>query len=197
MPLPLDVQYVESLKTLNPEIISDLVRRHTDILIATARGMGWSLDEAEELVQETWVTFLSTVKNFQGRSTVRTYVTGILYNKSLERRREVVREQAADPVDEVFENRFGWFGIWKRFPKGPDEEAVNKELADMIQDCAEGLTMAQRTAFYLREVEKQPTVQICNVLDLTPTHLGVILFRARNKLRECIEKKWSQSNEIS
>ena len=44
-------------------------------------------------------------------------------------------------------------------------------------------------AFVLREVEDLSTVEICKILDVTRTNLGVLLYRARNRLRECLESK--------
>ncbi len=49
--------------------------------------------------------------------------------------------------------------------------------------------LQQRMAFVLREVEDLSTVEICKILDVTRTNLGVLLYRARNRLRECLESK--------
>jgi RNA polymerase sigma-70 factor (ECF subfamily) len=42
----------------------------------------------------------------------------------------------------------------------------------------------------MKVVEGRETADVCKILAVTPTNLGVLLFRARNKLRECLEKKW-------
>ena len=44
-------------------------------------------------------------------------------------------------------------------------------------------------AFVLREVEELDTEEICKILDVTPTNFGVLLHRARARLRACLEKK--------
>jgi RNA polymerase sigma-70 factor (ECF subfamily) len=59
----------------------------------------------------------------------------------------------------------------------------------MVQDCLETVPRAQRIAFYLREVEEMQTKEICKKMAVSGTNLGVMLFRARNRLRECLEKK--------
>jgi RNA polymerase sigma-70 factor (ECF subfamily) len=46
-----------------------------------------------------------------------------------------------------------------------------------------------RAAFHLREVEEMATAEICKKMAISATNLGVLLFRARNRLRECLEKK--------
>ena len=59
----------------------------------------------------------------------------------------------------------------------------------MVYDCLETLPAAQRIAFHLREIEEITTLEICKKMAVSATNLGVLLFRARNRLRECIEKK--------
>jgi RNA polymerase sigma-70 factor (ECF subfamily) len=44
-------------------------------------------------------------------------------------------------------------------------------------------------AFWLREVDDAPSEEICNALEVSATNLGVLMFRARNRLRECLESK--------
>jgi DNA-directed RNA polymerase specialized sigma24 family protein len=59
----------------------------------------------------------------------------------------------------------------------------------LISDCLELLPLNQKMAFNLKEIEEEMTEEICNILSVSATNLGVLLFRARNQLRECIEKK--------
>ena len=62
-----------------------------------------------------------------------------------------------------------------------------------LDDCLEALADRRRSAFVLREVEELPTDEICKILEVTPNNLGVLLFRARNGLRECLEAKGLRS----
>ena len=165
---------------------------YANALLGAAWGQGWRGTDAEDLVQATFVTFLEASERFEGRSSLKTYLFGILYNKSLEKRREVNREVAVDPIDAVFEQRFGTWGIWRTLPRGPEDEAQAKETAGLLEECLEILPTQQRMAFFLREVEHESTEAMCNILRVSVTHLGVILFRARNKLRECVQKKWGR-----
>ena len=181
---------VENLKNGDKKAISRIVEQHTAVLLRGALGQGWSPNDAEDLVQETFVTLLKAVQRFEGRSTVRTFLFGILYRKAKERGRKKAREQATDPIDAVFERRFGFMGQWSAPPKGPDEETLGRETAVLIGDCMEALVPAQRAAFHLKEVDRQDNASICNILEVTATHLRVLLFRARNNLRECLERKW-------
>ena len=47
----------------------------------------------------------------------------------------------------------------------------------------------QKMAFHLKEVQGNTSEEICNIIDVTITNLGVLLYRAKNKLRDCVERK--------
>ncbi len=189
----IDKNSLALLNARDKAALTAAVNENTATLLRVAWGMGWVGTEAEDIVQQTFVTFLQTVPNFEGRSSLRTYLIGILYKKSLEKRRASTREEAVDPIDQVFEKRFGIAGLWNTFPRGPEDEAASRETAVIVEQCIENLPLDQRTAFYLKEVEHQPTETLCNILGITTTHLGVLLFRARNRLRECVQRKWGKN----
>jgi RNA polymerase sigma factor (sigma-70 family) len=177
------------LRAKDEAALSAVVNEHADALYAGARSLGVGPVDAEDLVQETLATFLGVVERFRGDSSLRTYLFGILYNKARQRWSSEWREQPTDPVDEAFEGRFDASGTLRSL-KGPEEENLASELAELIDGCASSLSQSQRAAFHLKEVEHESTETICKILGVSETNLGVLLFRARNKLRECLEKKW-------
>ncbi len=63
------------------------------------------------------------------------------------------------------------------------------ELRRFIEECLESLPTPQRMAFVLREIEEMETPEICKILEVSRTNLGVLLYRGRNRLRECLEAK--------
>lgn len=185
-----DEELLRRFREKDPEALSQVVREHAADLYRASLGFGLAPCDAEELVQASFVTFLGACQRFEGRSSVKTFLFGILYKKALEQGRKRSKELATDPADEVFDGRFRTGGHWSQTPKGPDEEAALNETSRLIGECLDGLSDQQRAAFQLKEVDGQSNADICNVLDLNDTHLRVLLFRARNKLRECLERKW-------
>lgn len=174
----------------DPRTIETLVAEHTDALLCAALGLGFGRADAEELVQDVFVAFLGAAERFEGRSSLKTYLFGILYNKARELRRKKAREEATEDIESVFDARFGMLGVWNCIPRGPEDEALAGEAAAALAACAEGLSFEQRTAFYLKEAEGESAEAVCAALGVTPGHLRVLLFRARNRLRDCLEKKW-------
>jgi RNA polymerase sigma-70 factor (ECF subfamily) len=189
MPNAFTEEELRRLRSRDGAALAAVVEEHAAALYLGARGLGVSESDAEDLVQETLAAFLDGVERFRGESSLRTYLFGILYNKARHRWSAAWREQPTDPVDAAFEGRFDAAGVLKRL-KGPEEETLDRELAALIEECAGGLSQQQRAAFHLKEAERETTDAICKILGVSETNLGVLLFRARNKLRECLEKKW-------
>lgn len=182
-------EQLRRLRLKDAGAMAAVVENHASGLYAAAMSLGVGSVDAEDLVQEAFAAFFGAVERFRGESSLRTYLFGILYNKARQRWSAGWREQPTDPVDQVFERRFDGAGTLRRL-EGPEELALTAELAALIADCSNGLSQAQRAAFHLKEVERQDTVAICKILGVSETNLGVLLFRARNKLRECLENKW-------
>jgi RNA polymerase sigma-70 factor (ECF subfamily) len=149
--------------------------------------------EAEDLVQDVFTTFFERLDRFEGRSQLRTWLFGILHKKALERHRATVVEDRTDPIDAVFESRFDADGKWTRPPADLERLLLSKEAGELIHGCMEELPANQRGVFLLREIEEIESAEICKILGISFTNLGVLMHRARIRLRECLEAKgWSR-----
>lgn len=185
----LPAQFVERLKVRDVEATTELVETYTVQLLRASYGLGFREQEAKDLVQEVWAAFLEAVTRFEGRSHIRTFLFGILYNKSLERRRVDSRISPTDDIDTIMESHFDADGRWANPPIDPERFMQASQTMAIIRECLDSLPLPQRMAFSLREIEDQSTTDICNIMSVTVTNLGVLLFRAKNRLRTCIEKK--------
>lgn len=182
-------EFPARLRKRDAAALEEAIAEHARPLRRAALGMGFAENEAEDLTQEVFITFLEKVETFEGRSQLRTWLFGILYRKALERRRERAREARMDPIDEVFEARFDARGKWVKPPAEMERFLLSEELGEQIRGCMEGLPAAQRAAFVLKEVEEMDSAEICKILDVSATNYGVMMHRARARLRECLETK--------
>ena len=190
----LDDSYLARLRRRDAEALRAVVDEQGRRLYRAARGMGYSQSEAEDLVQDVFVTFIESIDRFEGRAQVGTWLFGILHHKSQERRRTVVREELNDPIDQVFESQFDARGAWIQPPTAPDRHVSAQEAGHAIQDCLGGLSPIQREVFQLRQVEELSAAEVCKISGHTITHIGVLFHRARMKLRECLKGKgWGHS----
>lgn len=183
---------IEDLRARKPEALTALVDENLPKLLAGALAIGLSREDAEEAVQDTFVAFLSGLERFEGRSSLSTYLFGILYHKAAHVRAKGRREDATDDIEAVVDARFGKDGMWTRAPRGPEAEALDSELRRWVEICADDLTESQRAAFFLKEVEGESPEDICNALGVSGTNLRVMLHRARLQLRECLEIHWEK-----
>jgi RNA polymerase sigma-70 factor (ECF subfamily) len=187
-----DPRIAELVRARDSETLQVVVRQYLPQVLRTARSAGLRAQQAEDLAQDTFTTFLETAERFEGRSHVRTWIFGILYRKLSEARRALAKDRRFDDIDDVFEGRFDDQGSWSRPPQAADEALTRKQVRREISDCLEQAPERQRLAFHLREVEQLETDEICKILEVSVTNLGVMLFRARNRLRECLESKGFQ-----
>jgi RNA polymerase sigma-70 factor (ECF subfamily) len=177
-----------------PDLLEDLIDRYTENLMRGAFSLGFAESDAEELVQDTFCAFFEGGARFERRSRILTYLFGILYNKARETWRHQGRHESIDAaVDAAFESHFDSDDHWDQPSMDAmtevEKKAQTSAIGKLLQECMAGLSGAMRMAFTLKEVEGCSSDEICSALDLTPTNLGVTLFRARNKLRECLMAK--------
>ncbi len=182
-------EIVAGIQAQDHEALEAVVNAYLPQIVRAARGAGLSAVTADDVAQETFITFFEKSPTFEGRSKIRTWIFGILYRKIAEARRSVKRSNEMDDIDEIVDQRFNADGKWISPPRPVDQELYESEVMGLLDDCLETVPDQQRMAFVLREVEDMETPEICNVLDVTSTNLGVLLFRARNRLRECLESK--------
>jgi len=184
-----DPEFLARLKRRDPPALEELVETYLPQLLRAGRGMGFSREESEDIAQSVFAAMIEALDRFSGRSHIRTYLFGIFYNKVSEHLRESQKAQQSDPIEEVMESKFDTRGNWRQPPADVERQLYSQEAGKIIQECLEGIPRAKRIPCDLREVEEMKTPEICKKLGVTSTNLGVLLFRARNRLRECVEKK--------
>ena len=153
---------------------------------------------AEDAVQETLLAALSDTSRFAGRSTIRTWLVGILRHKIIDTVRKSAREQSFNVDDEVSEGEavdelFESDGHWRQFPSnwaGPEKSLENKRFWEVFERCLETMPARTARAFMMREVMELTSEEICRELGVTSANLWVLLHRARTGLRACLEARW-------
>ena len=185
-------EMIAAIRRRDPAVLELIVRECLPGLLRTARVSGLSLDRAEDAVQACLLVFIQRAADFDGRAKASSWIHGILARKILEVRRDARRYtegEEVDVIDEIVDRRFDPGGNWARPPQGPLQALVRGEFRRELQSCLGRLPDRQRLAFVLREIDDLDTSAIGNILGVSVNNLGVLLFRARSKLRECRESK--------
>lgn len=180
---------VAAITRRDPATLERIARAHLPSLLRAARAAGLSEDDACDAVQDALLVFVQRAAEFDGRAPVGSWLLGILYKKAHERRRSLAREEPLTDADDPLDGRFDSEGMWIRPPRSPEEYTAGEQAMTWLADCMDRLPDRRRLAFVLREVEQLETGEICKILETSPNTLGVLLFRARNALRACMESK--------
>ena len=183
-----DPELLALLQRRDPAALRRIVDDHARRLYRAARGMGLQPDEAEDAVQDVFLTFLTRLDQFEGRSKVSTFLFGILHHKAQERRRDLTRNRE-QPIDDLLESRFDADGRWVSPPVAPDRATASREVGRAVRQCLDGLSPLQREVFHLRQVENLPAGEVGDLVGETDNHVGVLLHRARLRLRDCLDRK--------
>lgn len=184
----------------NPEKWVDL---YGDYLYRYALYRVYETTVAEDLVQETFLAALGSIKNFQYRSSIKTWLTGILKHKIIDHFRKKAKEQPMDGIEphiDKLNDLFTKNGQWKIKPANwnadPQKLYGQKEFMKVLHKCLAELPGRQASAFTLREIVGENTKEICKILDVSATNIWVLLHRARMFLRRCLEINWfTNSND--
>ena len=153
---------------------------------------------AEDAVQDTLIAALAQREGFQGRSQLRTWLTGILKHKIIDLTRSRGRALPADALalsedDESTDGSFSPKGKWVDPPADwgrPDAALESSQFWRVYQECCRRMSKRDALVFSMREVMGLSSEEICKKIEISTTNLHVILFRARLSLRSCMSKNW-------
>jgi len=182
-------ELVNGIRSGDPKAQRKVVEAYLPQILRASRAAGLDGATAEDVAQSTFLTFFEKAATFEGRSQVRTWLFGILYRKIQEARRKGRRETPTDEIEAIVDRRFDERGNWVSPPQDIEKILEGAEVREAIDGCLERVPTQQRMAFVLREVEGLVSEEICKILSVTRTNLGVLIFRARNRLRECLEAR--------
>ena len=155
---------------------------------------------AEEVVQDAWLIVLRDLHRYEGRSSLRTWVLGIVINLARSRgraeRRCTPTNDALDAPGPLFVGaRFrprddAWPHHWAIGPTPwptPEQELLAGETRRVILDAVAKLPATQREVLVLCDIEGLPPQEACNMLAIGDTNQRVLLHRARSQVRKAIE----------
>lgn len=193
-------ELVARLRRGDESAFRDFISRHHGNMIGLALSYVQVRATAEEVVQDTWLAAIERLRQFEGRSSLKTWVFAILTNKAQTRAvrdgrislfSEIDSELASDDpaVDPA---RFTPAGSWRTPPRAfdeitPERIAADRELLLHIRSALDNLPKAQRAVIILRDVEGLSPDEVCNILGISESNHRVLLHRGRAKLRNHLE----------
>lgn len=198
-----DARLLASLRAGDESAFRELVSRHHGPLKRFAIACGASDALAEEVVQETWLAALEGLDRFEGRSSLRGWLFGIVKNharKRAARERRMVPVSALGPegaegslVDPArFQGEGGcWPHHWSAPPRpweDPERRLASLEAREVLRQAIASLPPRHRIVLALRDVEGLPPEEVCELLEISAENQRVLLHRGRTALRKKLEE---------
>ncbi len=198
-----DLAVAERIRGGDEAAFLALVRANHAGFVRLARM--WCGDDAvaEEIVQETWMAALGQLERYEGRASLKTWLSAILHNLARSKRRAEshtvpMSALAGDDEPAVDPARFRpagdrWEGHWATPPQPwPEASLARAELRVHLERAIAALPAAQRDVVVLCDIEGLSGDEAAEVLGVSEANQRVLLHRARAKLRTALETLYNE-----
>lgn len=195
---------IEALRQGDEQAFRQLIDTHYSSLLRLAMTFVSSQAVAEEVVQETWMGVLESIKRFEGRSSLKTWLFRILSNRAKTRGQQERRycalhdvvsngQDQEEPVnvDDVAQflassrETSSWVAYGQEEPT-PERHLLSNEGLSQIEEAIRALPPIQQQVIMLRDVEGVPSLEACALLGVSLSNQRVLLHRARTKVRKSL-----------
>lgn len=187
-----------SIKLSDPEFAAQLADARSYLMRVARlqlRNDAW----AEDAVSQTMVAALEQQSGFEGRSQLRTWLVAILKHKIIDHLRRKGREvlvydtpeaSADEQLEALLFDARGHFREPVRPWPTPQDAMMERQLLAVLEACVERLPANLGRVFLMREWLELDTAEVCKELGVSASNAGVMLHRARLRLRECMRLHW-------
>lgn len=189
---PSEAISLESLRAGDRTEFARFVEAYSGVIYRLALKMVGNPQDAEDVLQETFIKAFRHISGFDGRSKLSTWLYRIATNEALMllRRRKHNFLSIDEPVENTEEEQepleiVDWCCL-------PEDELMSAEARKYLDQAIDELPTSLRVVFLLREIEGLSTQELAEVLSLSETAVKTRLSRARMRLREQLTNYYSE-----
>lgn len=177
------------------EAFTELVNRYEANIFRLARHITQNLEDAEDVLQETFLKAFEHLDEFQGNSKFYTWLVRIAVNQSLMKLRKRKTDASVsldDPIDTGEDNLTREIAVWE---PNPEQTYSREEIRVILEKAVESLSPTFRAVFALRDIEELSTEETAAVLNLSIPAVKSRLLRARLRLREKLTRYFKRKGD--
>ena len=166
-----------------------LIRRNNPFLFKIGMSYGYSHDDVQDLMQETYISAYSNLRKFENRSSFKTWLIRIMLNQCYQKKQKMSYKTEQTPKKSITEKSIPMFTSDRH--QDSAKILVNRELNQIIEDAIVTIPIEYRMVFSLREVSGLNVAETAQLLNISEANVKVRLNRAKTMLRKAIEQKYS------
>lgn len=193
-------ELIEGMRAGDGHAFELLVRIYVGPMRAVALRLLQNPDDADEAVQEAFLNAYRNFDKFRGDARLGTWLHRIVVNVALQRLRKRKTRRRGETVDiDELMPRFTETGYPEHFhapwSQTTEELAERAETREQVREMIDKLPDNYRTVLILRDIEELGTAETAQLLELTPGTVKVRLHRARQALRNLLEREFELTTE--
>jgi RNA polymerase sigma-70 factor (ECF subfamily) len=186
---------VAQAKTGGEEAFTELVTRYEGNIYRLARHITQNPEDAEDVLQETFLKAYEHLRDFQGNSKFYTWLVRIAVNQALMKLRKRKTDASVsldDPFDTGEESLVREIAVWD---PNPEQTYSQEEIRAILEKAVESLPPTFRAVFALRDIEELSTEETAAALNLSIPAVKSRLLRARLRLREKLTRYFKRKGD--
>jgi RNA polymerase sigma-70 factor (ECF subfamily) len=191
----LEAEQIEKARAGDARAFSDLIGKYERKIFRLAQHITQNREDAEDVLQETFLKAYEHLNQFQGNSKFYTWIVRIAVNQALMKLRKrksdktISMDEGIDTGEDVVVREIA---AWD---EDPEQRYSREELNEILTAAVDSLAPAYRTVFVLRDVEDLSTEETAEALELSIPAVKSRLLRARLQLREKLTKFFKRKGD--
>jgi RNA polymerase sigma-70 factor (ECF subfamily) len=190
-----ELELVDQARRGDPAAFTELVNRYERNIYRLARHITQHDEDAEDVLQETFLKAYANLEQFQGASKFYTWLVRIAVNESLmklRRRKSDKLVSLDEPVETEGDSMPREIAAWE---ENPEQKYGRAEVNAILTRAIDSLAPGFRTVFLLRDVEGFSTEETASALNLSIPAVKSRLLRARLQLREKLNRMFRRHGD--
>jgi RNA polymerase sigma-70 factor (ECF subfamily) len=186
---------VTRAKAGDADAFSDLVKHYDRRVFRMAKQITQNDDDAEDVLQETFLKAYTHLDDFQGNSKFYTWLVRIAVNEALMKLRKRRSDRTVpldEPIDTGEDEMVREIAVWD---ENPEDTYSREELGEILDQAIQSLKPAYRTVFVLRDIEEMSIEETAEALGLSISAVKSRLLRARLQLREKLTRQFRRKGD--